>query len=179
MCSTGNSFTEIKLDRSPNTLIVGENGSGKSTLLDAITYVLFNKPFRNVSKPQLINSINRKKLMVEVEFDIGKNKYLVRRGAIPAVFEIIQNGQKINENANVRDFQKVLEEGILKLNYKSFTQICLLGDLGAMWLGATRPYTFYPRGVPRSLIRVTYQPFLLYVEGKTSVEGVRACGVLP
>lgn len=126
--STGNSFTEIKLDRSPNTLIVGENGSGKSTLLDAITYVLFNKPFRNVSKPQLINSINRKKLMVEVEFDIGKNKYLVRRGAIPAVFEIIQNGQKINENANVRDFQKVLEEGILKLNYKSFTQICLLGS---------------------------------------------------
>jgi len=126
--STGNSFTEIKLDRSPNTLIVGENGSGKSTLLDAITYVLFNKPFRNVSKPQLINSINRKKLMVEVEFEIGKNKYLVRRGAIPAVFEIFQNDQKINENANVRDFQKVLEEGILKLNYKSFTQICLLGS---------------------------------------------------
>jgi len=126
--STGNSFTEIKLDRSPNTLIVGENGSGKSTLLDAITYVLFNKPFRNVSKPQLINSINGKKLMVEVEFEIGKNKYLVRRGAIPAVFEIFQNDQKINENANVRDFQKVLEEGILKLNYKSFTQICLLGS---------------------------------------------------
>jgi len=126
--STGNSFTEILLDRSPNTLIVGDNGSGKSTLLDALTYALFNKPFRNISKPQLINSINKKKLMVEVEFEIGKNKYLVRRGASPSIFEIEVNGERVNQDANVRDYQKYLEEGILKLNYKSFTQISVLGS---------------------------------------------------
>ena len=126
--STGNSFTELKLDRNPSTLIIGANGSGKSTLLDAITFALFNKPFRNISKPQLVNSINGKKLVVEVEFDIGNTSYLVRRGSLPSIFEIAIDNNMVDQNANVRDYQKHLEENILKLNYKSFTQIVILGS---------------------------------------------------
>jgi len=126
--STGNAWTEIKFDHSPSTLIIGENGSGKSTLLDALTFALFNKPFRNVAKPQLINSINKKKLLVEINFSIGSKNYLVRRGEIPKLFEIEVNGEKLDKNANIRDFQKYLEESILKLNYKSFTQIVMLGS---------------------------------------------------
>ena len=126
--STGNAWTEIQFDKSPSTLIVGENGSGKSTMLDALTFALFNKPFRNVSKPQLVNSINGKKLMVEINFDIGKRNYLIRRGELPKVFEIEVNGIKLDKDANIRDFQKYLEENILKLNYKSFTQIVMLGS---------------------------------------------------
>lgn len=128
LLSTGNAFTEIKLDRSKSTLILGENGSGKSTLLDAITFALFNKPFRNISKPQLINTINRKKLLVEVEFQIGAKEYLIRRGSNPGVFEIEIDGDMVDQNASVRDYQKYLEENILKLNYKSFTQIVILGS---------------------------------------------------
>tara|TARA_Y100000389_G_scaffold204845_1_gene260103 strand:- start:38 stop:1708 length:1671 start_codon:yes stop_codon:yes gene_type:complete len=126
--STGNAFTEMQLDRSSSTLILGENGSGKSTLLDAITFALFNKPFRNISKPQLINSINRKQMLVEVEFQIGAKEYLIRRGSNPGVFEIEIDGNMIDQNASVRDYQKHLEENILKLNYKSFTQIVILGS---------------------------------------------------
>jgi len=126
--STGNAWTTIKFDHSPSTLIVGQNGSGKSTLLDALTFALFNKPFRNVAKPQLINSINKKKLLVEIEFSIGSKNYLIRRGEIPKIFEIEVNGDKLDKNANIRDFQKYLEESILKLNYKSFTQIVMLGS---------------------------------------------------
>ena len=128
LLSTGNAFTEIKLDRSNSTLILGENGSGKSTLLDAITFALFNKPFRNISKPQLINTINKKKMVVEVEFDIGDKEYMIRRGVSPNIFEIEINGEMIDQNASVRDYQKYLEESILKLNYKSFTQIVILGS---------------------------------------------------
>ena len=126
--STGNAWTEVKFDHSPSTLIVGENGSGKSTMLDALTFALFNKPFRNVAKPQLINSINKKKLLVEIEFEIGTKSYLIRRGEIPKIFEIEVNGDMLDKNANIRDFQKYLEESILKLNYKSFTQIVMLGS---------------------------------------------------
>lgn len=126
--STGNAWTEIQFDKSPSTLIVGENGSGKSTMLDALTFALFNKPFRNVSKPQLVNSINRKQLMVEINFSIGKRNYLIRRGELPKIFEIEINGIKLDKDANIRDFQKYLEENILKLNYKSFTQIVMLGS---------------------------------------------------
>ena len=90
--STGNAWTEIKFDHSPSTLILGENGSGKSTMLDALTFALFNKPFRSVSKPQLINSINKKKLLVEIEFSIGSKNYLIRRGEIPKIFDIEING---------------------------------------------------------------------------------------
>lgn len=126
--STGNAFTEIHLDRSNSTLIVGDNGSGKSTLLDAITFALFNKPFRNISKPQLINSINRKAMIVEVEFTIGTKDYIIRRGSNPGIFEIVIDGEMVDQNASVRDYQKHLEENILKLNYKSFTQIVILGS---------------------------------------------------
>lgn len=126
--STGNAFTEVKLNKSNSTLILGDNGSGKSTLLDAITFALFNKPFRNISKPQLINTINRKKMVVEVEFQIGNTEYLIRRGSSPGIFDIVINGDLVDQNANVRDYQRHLEENILKLNYKSFTQIVILGS---------------------------------------------------
>ena len=126
--STGNAWTEIDFERSPSTLIIGENGSGKSTLLDALTFALFNKPFRNVSKPQLVNTINGKNCLVEISFSIGSKNYTIRRGLQPRVFDITVNGQQIDKNANIRDFQKYLEESILKLNYKSFTQIVMLGS---------------------------------------------------
>jgi len=126
--STGNAWTEIDFQHSPSTLIVGENGSGKSTLLDALTFALFNKPFRNVSKPQLINSINNKHCLVEINFKIGSKNYLIRRGLQPRVFDIEIDGELLDKNANIRDFQKYLEENILKLNYKSFTQIVMLGS---------------------------------------------------
>ena len=126
--STGNAWTEVKLDHSPSTLIVGENGSGKSTLLDALTFALFNKPFRTVSKPQLINTINGKNCRVEISFSIGSKNYTIKRGLQPRVFDIEINGELLDKNANIRDFQKYLEENILKLNYKSFTQIVMLGS---------------------------------------------------
>tara|TARA_B100000085_G_scaffold67474_1_gene60247 strand:+ start:3016 stop:4689 length:1674 start_codon:yes stop_codon:yes gene_type:complete len=126
--STGNGWTEIDFTKSHSTLIVGENGSGKSTLLDALTFALFNKPFRNVSKPQLINTINGKNLRVEINFQIGSKNYCIKRGLQPRIFEIEINGDRLDKNANIRDFQKYLEENILKLNYKSFTQIVMLGS---------------------------------------------------
>lgn len=125
--STGSQFTEIQLDKNSTTLIVGENGAGKSTLLDALTFVLYNKPFRKVNKPQLVNSITQKNLLVEVEFETGKKSYRVRRGIKPALFEIYQDGTLVNQDAANRDYQDFLERSILKLNYKSFIQIVILG----------------------------------------------------
>lgn len=126
--STGNVFTEIQLDRSPSTIITGDNGAGKSTILDALCFVLFNKPFRNINKTQLMNTINEKGLLVEIDFSIGNVEYVVRRGIKPAVFEIIKNGNLIDQPGSVRDYQSQLEDTILKLNYKSFTQIVVLGN---------------------------------------------------
>lgn len=126
--STGNSPTEMQLDRTSTTLIVGENGAGKSTILDAICFALFNKAFRNISKPQLLNSINQKNLLVEVEFSMGRKHYRIVRGHKPARFEIYCDGNFLNQEADSRDYQKFLEESILKLNYKSFTQIVILGS---------------------------------------------------
>jgi len=128
LLSTGNTFTEIKLNRSPSTLIVGENGGGKSTMLDALCFGLFGKPFRNINKPQLLNSINKKNLVVEIEFSIGGKDYKIVRGIKPNVFEIHSGGEVINQDAAARDYQKYLEESVLKLNYKSFTQIVILGS---------------------------------------------------
>jgi len=125
--SFGNTFTEIVLNHSPTTLIVGENGAGKSTLLDALTFVLFGKPFRKFNKPQLVNSVNKKQCMVEIEFHINKNHYLVRRGIKPAVFEIEENGNLIAQDAANGDYQGFLEKHILKMNLTAFTQIVILG----------------------------------------------------
>ena len=126
--STGNVFTEISLNENATTLIVGENGAGKSTFLDAITFSLFGKPFRNINKPQLVNSVNEKDCLVEVEFDIGKKSYKVIRGIRPNVFEIYCDGDLLNQDARSKDYQDHLEKLILKMNYKSFTQIVILGS---------------------------------------------------
>jgi DNA repair exonuclease SbcCD ATPase subunit len=126
--STGDKFTEVQLDRSPSTLIVGQNGAGKSTLLDALSFALFGKPHRDINKPQLVNSINGKNCVVEVEFKIGSHQFKVARGIKPGKFEIYQNDQMVNQSANARDYQKFLEQNILKLNHKSFHQIVVLGS---------------------------------------------------
>ncbi len=125
--STGNVWTQIKLNEHSNTIIVGENGAGKSTILDAICFVLFNKPFRKISKSQMLNSINMSGLEVHINFTIGKTDYIIKRGMKPAIFEIYQDNTLLNQPGSQRDYQKQLEETILKLNYKSFTQIVVLG----------------------------------------------------
>ena len=126
--STGNNFTEIQLDRNPTTLIIGENGAGKSTILDALCFGLFGKPFRNINKAQLLNTVNNSSALVEIEFKIGTKEIKVRRGIKPNVFEIYINGKMYNQDANARDYQKYLEQQILKLNYRSFTQVVILGS---------------------------------------------------
>jgi len=128
LLSTGNQFTEIQLDRNNTTLIIGENGAGKSTILDALCFGLFGKPFRNMNKPLLVNSVNNNSCVVEVEFEIGSKKIKVIRGIKPNIFEIYLNGIMYNQDANVRDYQKYLEQQILKLNYRSFTQVVILGS---------------------------------------------------
>ena len=126
--STGNAFSEIRLDASPATLIVGANGAGKSTFLDAMCYALFNKPFRKITISQLVNAVNEKDLLVELDFTIGSREYMVRRGRKPNVFEIYLNGIKTKEEASSVEQQKYLEQSILGLNYKSFTQVVVLGS---------------------------------------------------
>jgi DNA repair exonuclease SbcCD ATPase subunit len=128
LLSTGNNFTEILLNGNSNTLIVGLNGSGKSTMLDALCFALFGKPFRNVNKPNLLNSINGRDCVVEIEFSIGNKEYKIIRGIKPNLFEIYQDQVLLNQDAAVRDYQEYLEKFILKLNYKSFTQIVILGS---------------------------------------------------
>lgn len=125
--STGNVFTEIQLNKHNNTLIVGENGAGKSTILDALTFALFGKPYRNINKPQLVNSINNKDCLVELIFSIADKQYLIRRGIKPNVFEIYVDGDLLNQSASSKDYQEILEKMIIKMNYKSFTQIVILG----------------------------------------------------
>ena len=144
--STGNSFSEIDFQRSPSTLIVGDNGAGKSTFLDALCFGLFNKPFRNINKPQLVNSVNEKGLEVEVEFRSGKHQYKVRRGVKPNFFEIYRNDEMIDQDAALRDTQKYLEESILNLNYKSFTQIVILGS------ASFTPFMQLPAHIRREVI---------------------------
>jgi len=128
LLSTGNIFTEIELDKENTTLIVGENGAGKSTILDALSFVLFGKAFRKINKPQLLNSITQKGLLVEIEFTIGVNNYLIKRGIKPTVFEVYQNDNLLNQTAESKDYQEILEKHILKVNHKSFCQVVVLGS---------------------------------------------------
>jgi len=128
LLSTGNYFSEIQLNANTNSLIIGKNGSGKSTMLDALCFALFGKPFRNVNKPNLLNSINGKDCVVEVEFSVGNKQYKIVRGIKPNIFEIYQDGILVNQDAASRDYQEYLERFIIKLNYKSFTQIVILGS---------------------------------------------------
>ena len=144
--STGNQFTEIDLSTNGNTLIVGENGSGKSTFLDALTFALFGKPFRNINKPQLINSINGKEALVEVEFSIGRSNYKIIRGMKPAVFEVYCNGVVLNQSSETRDYQEILEKQILKTNFKTFCQVGILGSASYV------PFMQLPASQRRSII---------------------------
>jgi len=126
--STGQNFTEINLLKSPNTLIIGNNGAGKSTILDALCFGLFGKPFRKINKPQLVNSINNQAAVVEIEFAIGKKQYKVIRGIKPNIFEVYCNDKLVDQDAKAKDYQEHLEKFILKLNFKSFTQVVILGS---------------------------------------------------
>ena len=144
--STGNTFTEVDFTKSNLTLIVGDNGAGKSTILDALCFSLFNKPFRKINKPQLINTINGKDAMVEIEFSVGKKDYKIIRGLKPNTFEIYLGDNLINQDADKRDYQEVLEKQILKLNYKSFCQVVILGSASFV------PFMQLPTGSRREII---------------------------
>ena len=144
--STGNLFTEIDLNTNNTTLIVGENGAGKSTILDALSFVLFSKPFRKINKPQLVNSITKKDAVVEVEFNIHPHEYKIIRGMKPNVFEVYQNGVLLNQSAEMKDYQEILEKQILKINHKSFCQVVVLGS------ATFQPFMQLPMGQRREII---------------------------
>lgn len=124
----GNQFTEVDFKKSATTLIIGSNGAGKTTLLDALTFVLFGKSFRGINKPQLINATNERDCVVEVEFKIATTAYKVRRGIKPNIFEIYRNGSLLDQSSSAVDQQKWFEQSVLKMNYKSFTQIVIIGS---------------------------------------------------
>ena len=144
--STGNKSTEIFLDRTQSTLIVGQNGAGKSTMLDAISFGLFGKPHRNINKPQLVNSVNQKQCVVEVEFEVGNNHYKIVRGIKPSVFEIYHNGNMLNQESHAKEYQRLLEQNILKLNHKTFHQVVVLGSSSFI------PFMQLPAGHRREVI---------------------------
>jgi len=146
LLSTGSSFTEILLDRNTNTLVVGENGAGKSSVLDALCFVLYGKPFRKIKKDQLINSINGRDVVVEIEFEIYNKKYKIIRGIKPTIFEIYQNDVLLDQDAASRDYQEYLEKNILRMNMKSFTQIVILGSSSFV------PFMQLPAGIRREVI---------------------------
>ena len=126
--STGNNETTIYLNQDSSTLVVGANGAGKSTMLDALSYALFGKPHRSINKPQLVNSINNKNCLVTVEFAVGKIEYKIIRGMKTNIFEVYRNGKLLDQESHSRDYQKIIEQNILKLNHKSFHQVVVLGS---------------------------------------------------
>lgn len=144
--STGNDWTQINLDQNDMTLVIGENGAGKSTMLDAITFALYGKPFRKVNKGQLVNSINGKDCLVEIEFHIGKKKYLVRRGIKKNVFEVYKDDELIQQDSKSLDYQAYFEKNVLKLNFKSFCQVVILGSASFV------PFMELPAGHRREII---------------------------
>lgn len=144
--SVGNQFIEIDLARSKTTLISGANGTSKSTFIEAIVFALYGKPFRKINKPQLINSINQKELLVELEFSIGSDKFLIKRGMKPNVFEIWKNNDLVNKDAATRDYQEYLEQNIIKMSFKSFSQIVILGSATYV------PFMELPAGQRREII---------------------------
>ena len=144
--STGNLFTELELDKHNTTLIVGENGAGKSTILDALSFCLFGKAFRNVNKPQLVNTITTKGLITEIEFSVGLNNYKIIRGLRPNIFEVYLNGSLLNQSAEMKDYQEILEKQILKINHKSFCQVVVLGS------ATFQPFMQLPGGRRREII---------------------------
>jgi DNA repair exonuclease SbcCD ATPase subunit len=144
--STGNAFTEVALDKNQNTLVIGSNGAGKSTILDALCFGLYGKPFRKVKKDQLINSINGRDTVVEIEFEVSGESYLVRRGIKPTVFEIYKSDKMMDQLAASRDQQEMLERTILRMNMKSFTQIVILGSSSFV------PFMQLPTSVRREVI---------------------------
>tara|TARA_B100002019_G_scaffold293334_1_gene320189 strand:- start:296 stop:2014 length:1719 start_codon:yes stop_codon:yes gene_type:complete len=174
--STGNTFTELNLIESRSTLVVGSNGAGKSTMLDALCFGLFNKPFRKINKPQLVNSINEKDCVVEIEFRIGVVEYKVVRGIKPGIFEIYRQGTLIDQDAANRDYQKYLEQSILKLNFKSFTQVVILGSSTFV------PFMQLPAGHRREVIEdlldiqvFSHMNMLLKERVKDNNEALRDC----
>jgi DNA repair exonuclease SbcCD ATPase subunit len=146
LLSTGNVFTELNLNTDKTTLIVGKNGAGKSSILDSLLFVLFGKAFRKINKPQLLNSITQKNLVVEVEFSISNQKYKIIRGMKPNLFEVYLNGNLLNQSAEVKDYQEILEKQILKVNYKSFCQVVVLGS------ATFQPFMQLPTGQRREII---------------------------
>ena len=172
--STGNQFTEIQLDYAPTTLIIGENGAGKSTILDALCFVLFNKPFRNISKSQLVNSVNGNGTIVEVEFNVNNKDVKVVRGIKPNKFEVWIGDTMINQDANARDYQKHLEQQILGLNYRSFTQVVILGS--STFVPFMQLSTKARREVVEDILDIkifSLMNFLLKNKNKTLLEDIR------
>jgi DNA repair exonuclease SbcCD ATPase subunit len=143
---TSTQFTEILLNRSKSTLIIGENGAGKSTILDALSFVLYGKAFRNINKSQLINSITNKNCLVECQFSVASKEYLVRRGQRPDIFEIYVDNSLMNQSSNIREYQDILEKTILKMNHKSFGQIVVLGSANFV------PFMQLPTSIRREVI---------------------------
>ena len=172
--STGNQFTEIQLDYAPTTLIIGENGAGKSTILDALCFVLFNKPFRNISKSQLVNSVNGNGTIVEVEFNVNNKDVKVVRGIKPNKFEVWIGDTMINQDANARDYQKHLEQQVLGLNYRSFTQVVILGS--STFVPFMQLSTKARREVVEDILDIkifSLMNFLLKNKNKSLIEDIR------
>ena len=144
--ATGNIYTEVQLDKTETTLIIGENGAGKSTILDALCFVLFNKPYRSVNLPQLVSSVNEKDCLVEIHFTDGSSDYKVVRGQSPKVFEIWSGGKLIDQDSKARDYQRMLEENILGMNYRSFCQVVILGSANYI------PFMRLPAAERRSVV---------------------------